>query len=209
MNFIKFLFLLSLSLITASVEGQDSRSSDLVQATVLENSSMTINGSSTLHDWSVEATEFTIQFRLPSYWFDSDENWTGEDITELNVTVPVDHLDGGRNKMNRDLRDALKFDEYPNIHFTWDELEFTDLTDTGRRAEVTGRVTIAGNERDIKFAADLSINEWSQIVVKGTVPMNMGDYDIEPPRALLGVIRTDEDIELSFELYFGKETMRD
>lgn len=207
MNFIRFLILL-LTLTTTSVKGQESHSSDFTQAILLEGSSMTINGSSTFHDWSVEATEFSVQFRVPTNWFDSDENWTGEDITELNVTVPVDQLDGGRNKMNRDLRDALKFDEYPDIHFSWDELEFTGLTDMGRRSEVAGRVTIAGEERDIKFTADLSINEWSQIVVKGAVPMNMRDYNIEPPRALLGVIRTDEDVEMSFELYFGREAIK-
>lgn len=182
----------------------DSVNAGITNTTLLENSSMTIAGSSTLHGWTVEATEFSVQFSIPDNWFQSDDDWNGSDIDRLSVTIPVEHLDGGRNKMNRDLRDALRFDDHPQIRFSWDKVRFTGQTDTGWRANVSGSVTVAGEEREIQFDADISLNEWNQIVAKGSVPMNMTDYKIEPPTALLGVIQTDEEIELSFELYFGR-----
>lgn len=183
--------------------GQATECSAYTTTTLLENSSMSITGSSTLHGWNVEATQYSVRFIIPESWFDSNENWKGKDVDELVVNAPVEHLDGGENKMNRDLRDALEFEEYPEIVFRWDNINFVGKTDTGKKAEVSGKINIAGVEREISFQANIYLNEWSQIVARGNVPINMKDYGIEPPRALLGLIKTDENIELVYELYFG------
>lgn len=189
-----------------SAAGQNIESEAMVSALLLENSTMTISGSSTLHDWTVEATKFSVQFRVPESWFDSHDSWAGENIALLSVTVPVEHLDGGKNKMNRDLREALRSGDFPEIEFTWNRVAFSDSTDLGRQADVSGSLRIAGEEREIQFSADLRINEQSQIVAAGCVPINMRDYNIDPPRAMLGLIRTDENIELMFELHFEEES---
>lgn len=208
MNYVQgliLIFLMTLSFHQISeAQTSDSAGDGVTNTTLLDNSSMTIAGSSTLHSWTVEATEFTVQFSIPENWFQSVDNWNGSDIDTLAVTVPVEHLDGGRNKMNRDLRDALRSEDHPQIRFIWNNVMFTGQTDTGLSADVSGSVRIAGEQREIQFDADLRLNEWNQIVAKGSVPMNMTDYNIEPPTALFGVIRTDEEIELKFELYFGK-----
>jgi hypothetical protein len=204
MNCIKYSILVLITLLVhLTARGQEPESQDLISATLLENSSMTIIGSSTLHDWEVEATDFSVQFRVPGRWFDSDEDWVGKDIAALNVIVPVDRLDGGKNKMNRDLREALRFKEHPEIQFIWDNISFTGDSDIGKSTDVTGLVTIAGEEREVQFDANLSINEWSQIVATGRVSLNMRDYNIDPPTVLFGVIRTDEEVDLLFELFFG------
>lgn len=201
-NRFTFLFLIALIIYQPVALRQEAGETSIINAKLLENSTLTITGSSTLHDWEVEATEFSVGFRIPVTWFNSDTTWAGEEIAALNVTVPVESLDGGKNKMNRDLREALRFEEYPEIRFIWDEVTFTG---TGKTAGVTGRVMIAGVEREIEFSASLILNESSQIVATGRVPMNMRDYNIDPPTALLGIIRTDENIDLTFELYFESE----
>ncbi|WP_340103982.1 YceI family protein [Rhodohalobacter sp. 8-1] len=204
-GFILIFLLTLLAHQSAEAQATDSSEAAITNTTLLENSSMTIKGSSTLHGWTVEATDFSVQFSIPNNWFQSDDNWNGSDIDTLAVTVPVEHLDGGRNKMNRDLREALRFEAHPQIRFTWDEIGFTGQTGIGKSATVTGSVTVAGVQREIEFGTDIRLNEWNQIVAKGSVTMNMTDYNIEPPTALFGVIRTDEKIELMFELYFEKE----
>lgn len=200
-----FLWLMALILYTPGAIGQHTAESSPINAKLLETGSMTITGSSTLHDWEVEATEYTVRFQVPGAWFRSEGNWTGGEVAELVVTVPVEQLDGGKNKMNRDLREALRFRDHPDIQFTWDTIQFTGATDTGRRADVSGRVFIAGVERAIRFEADISLNEWSQIVASGSVELNMRDFEIDPPTAFFGVIRADEIVYLKFELFFGDE----
>jgi len=200
------IFLIGYSCALSIANAQENESpSSVVTAALLESSSMTINGSSTLHDWDVAANDFTVRFRIPDSWFESRDNWTGADVDELSVTVPVDKLDGGKNKMNRDLKEALRFPEFQTIRFNWERIAFTGENDTGRRAEVDGEVTVAGETRAISFVADLSLNEESQIVASGGVDLNMKHFEIEPPTALFGVIRTDEQVDLRFELLFGLE----
>ncbi|GEM_PF-1002386 len=202
--------ILSLSLILcgcilSTAVGQIAESSNMINTTLLEQSSMKIIGSSTLHEWEVDASEFSVQFQVPGLWFEAQESWEGSDVTQLKVTVPVDKLDGGKNKMNRDLRDALKFPEFQTIQFTWEQISFTDETETGRRIEVEGSVTIAGETRKISFDADLSLNESSQIVASGNVKLNMEEFGVKAPKAFFGVIRTDEIVNLSFEILLDGE----
>jgi polyisoprenoid-binding protein YceI len=142
---------------------------------------------------------------VPGLWFEAQESWEGADVTQLKVTVPVDKLDGGKNKMNRDLRDALKFPEFQTIQFTWEQISFIDETETGRRAEVEGSVTIAGETKKISFDADLSLNESSQIIASGNVKLNMEEYGVKAPTAFFGVIRTDKIVNLSFEIFLEEE----
>ena len=186
------------------IMAQNCPSDSVIKATVMDGSSLSIEGSSTLHSWTVDATRFSVTFCIPPTWFESPDNWTGEDVARLSVIVPVEGLDGGRNKMNRDLKNALNYDEYKNIRFEWGDIRLTGKTDIGWHAEVEGSVTVAGVTRAVSFDADLSYNEWSQVVAKGRVPLKMTDFDVDPPTALFGVIRTDDEIEIKFEIYFSE-----
>lgn len=199
------LSLISCNCILSSAVGQIAESNNMINTTLLETSSMMIIGSSTLHDWEVEAKDFSVQFQVPGPWFEAQENWEGSDVNELKVTVPVDKLDGGKKKMNQDLRDALNFPEFQTIQFAWEQFSFKDETETGRKAEVEGSVTIAGETRKISFNAELSLSEWSQIVATGNVKLNMEEFGVKPPTAFFGVIRTDEVINLTFEVFLEGE----
>lgn len=208
-SYLTFLFAVILYIPSVRGQGTDTTGPATINAVLLETSSMSVAGTSTLHDWEVEAKEFSVQFQIPVNWFRSIEGWAGDDVSELTVTVPVEHLDGYKKKMNRDLRDALRYPDHENIQFIWDEISFKGVTDTGHNAEVSGRLQIAGEELHITFNADLGMNEWSQIVVSGSVRLNMRDYNVEPPKVLFGVIRTDEMVNLSYKLFFGREGQKE
>lgn len=194
---------LFLLIVFSSANGQSNATRVYTSATLLENSSMSITGNSTLHAWNVDAKKYSVRFQIPESWFETDKNWSGQDVEELVVNVSVEHLDGGKNKMNRDLREVLKFEDYPEILFRWDDIHFVGNTETSRKAEISGRLTIAGVESRISFQSNLYLNEWSQIVTEGNVSINMKDYGLEPPKALFGLIKTDENITIVYELYFG------
>lgn len=190
------------------LSAQNCPSDDVIEADVLDGSSVSIEGSSTLHGWTVDANQFNVIFCVPTNWFDSPDNWENGEVDRLAVRVPVEHLDGGKNKMNRDLREALKYDEHKEIRFDWQNIRLSGKTDIGRLAEVEGTVEIAGVRRAVTFDADLSYSEWNQIVAKGSVPLRMTDFDVKPPTALFGIIRTDDEIDVTFEIYFSVDRGR-
>lgn len=180
---------------------------DSLQVNVSEDSFLIIKGSSTLHSWEVEATSFQLFFAVPDEWFLDSSAWDGSEVEQLELEVPVADLDGGRGKMNRDLREALQFEEHKQIRFIWDTMAFTGPGDGPKRAEVSGSLTIAGVTRDISFQADMRLNMEGNIRVEGSVEINMTDYNVEPPKALFGAIRTSKDVVLEYSLELEKKDL--
>lgn len=187
---------------TSPATGQQA---DSVQVNVSDDSFLIIKGSSTLHNWEVEATSFQLFFTVPDDWFLDSSAWSGSEVELLELEVPVADLDGGRGKMNRDLREALRFDEHKQIRFVWDTMTLTGPEDGPKRAKVSGSLTIAGVTREISFEADMALNREGNIRVEGSVEIDMTDYNVDPPKALFGAIRTSKDVVLEYNLELIKE----
>jgi polyisoprenoid-binding protein YceI len=106
--------------------------------------------------------------------------------------------------MNRDLWEAMKAVDYPEIRFSGDEAVIDKNEDGSFRFEVRGRVFIAGVEREIGFDAGVSPQSDDRLHVSGKIKLNMKDYGIDPPRAFLGALRTGEEIMVEFGLVLEK-----
>lgn len=193
-----------LLVLSVAADAQESSSGDYVLLSASEQSTLKIEGTSTLHSWDVVAREFSVSFSIPEMWLQEVDNWNGSDVNELEVIVPIEHMDGGRSRMNRDLKEALRSDENPEIRFIWSEMEFESGDDNGKIANVKGSLSVAGVTRDIEISADMKLVDQSRLESRGSVEINMKDYDINPPRALLGTIRTGEIIEIIFDMELGR-----
>ncbi len=171
-----------------------------------DESELFIKGSSTLHGWDSEATEFSVDFRVSEEWLSGMDNWSGDGVEALEVVVPVGKLESGRSRMNRDMREALNAEDYPEIKFTWDEINAVeDPNIEGRKLIVKGSLSIAGETREIDFEAVGDLVSENRIEVEGSYRLNMEDYNVDPPTAFLGTLRTDKMVEIEFNLMFEKE----
>lgn len=205
MNIADFLIVLvSFFILLPGMQAQENPNYSLT-----DDSRLWIEGDATLHGWDAEATEFEVDFSFPDAWFDTMDNWSGKDVETLKVRVPVSALDGGRSRMNRDLREAMKAESYPMILFHWETIEVKAAQENKAELNVTGKLEAAGVERDIEFSADASLIAGESFKISGKAPLKMTDFGIDPPRALLGTLRTDDDIEILFEMVFEKEIESD
>jgi len=198
------LFLLSAASEGVFINSEPAEFQNTIQLQLLDNSSLVIKGTSTLHSWDVEAREFSVGFEVPSKWFESDEDWEGSDIQLLRVVAPVHELDGGRSRMNRDLRDAMNADEYPEIEFEWRDITIEREDGGGYSFKVKGSVSIAGQTKDIEFESSVNKEDQNIIRATGEVELKMTDFGIDPPRALLGTIRTGDKIKVEFDILLGE-----
>ncbi|REL39069.1 YceI family protein [Rhodohalobacter sp. SW132] len=167
-----------------------------------ERSMLMFEGTSTLHSWDVEVTDFHVEFQVPDHWLEGVERWEASEIEGLYVEVPAGQLDGGRSRMNRDLRDALNAEENPEITFSKNSMKFTGELEDGKLADVAGMLTVAGEEREVTFQTEITHLNENEIESMGSLDIDMTNFGIDPPRALLGTIRTGEIIELSFHIIF-------
>lgn len=66
--------------------------------------------------------------------------------------------------------------------------------------EVEGILTVAGTSRSITFNAEGAVLDEKRVRVRGHKPILMTDYDIDPPTALLGVVRAQNELTVHFDI---------
>ena len=156
-------------------------------------SKVLIQGTSTLHDWEsiVEKTDAQL----------TTNNLNNEQIETLNVTVEVLSIKSGKNLMDKLTYKALKADDYPNITFVFKKGEIIKEDAAHVDIKLIGDLMIAGVTKSV--AVKTKINKQGKpIVLKGTHMLKMTDFGIDPPKALLGTIKTGDEITIEFNLTF-------
>lgn len=147
----------------------------------LTNSDILVEGTSNIHDWEMEGDK--AQGTLVAQ--------DGE-VTSIKIEIPTESLDSGKGGMNRNAFEALKSDDNPNISFT-----SKSVTD----GKVTGTLQIAGAKKTVTIPLSITKNS-QEISVKGKKTLNMTQYGVEPPTALMGTIKTGEEVTINFEFNF-------
>jgi len=168
-------------------------------------SSIEIDGTSTLHDWTVVAEEFTIDFIIPNNWTEGLD-WNPEDVEALSVRVSVEHLESGKGGMDKRMYKALESDDHPEIMFDYTDLEIVDAeTEQAANAKtlnINGNLTIAGETRPVTLTVLGEILETNTLKFSGSYELNMTEYDVDPPSAMLGTIKSGEEVTIRFDIIF-------
>ncbi len=121
----------------------------------------------------------------------------------VRLNIPVMEFDCGQRRMNRDFFSALQAEEHPEIQFSYSKSQLiTNLEPECHpfQLKVDGTITVAGTDKDITVMVDIEPCEYNRFRLKGKKTINMKDFGIEPPRALFGLIRAHEELEVHFSL---------
>jgi polyisoprenoid-binding protein YceI len=110
-------------------------------------------------------------------------------IRSASLTSPKEGIDKNMHK-------ALKAAEFKDITFRLLRLEATPAL------RAAGMLKIAGVEREVAFDLKTTATP-AALTVTGTVPLVMTDYGITPPKAMLGMLKTDPKITVTFEVVFA------
>ena len=169
--------------------------------TLTENSTMQIEGTSNVHDWTadVEQMDFNISFDGSALSSDSPSN----PVKDLSLTIPVDNIESGKGGMNRKMHGALKKDDHPSITFNLISSKLvTGNTDSSFELNVTGALTVAGVKKEISFPVNGSVQDDGTYRFTGKYETDMREFDVDPPTAMFGAVRSGEMVTISFELFF-------
>ncbi|MCX2742983.1 YceI family protein [Mangrovivirga sp. M17] len=171
----------------------------LAQYKVESNSStLSVFGTSSLHDWEIEAN--TLQ---GSANFDLSEGLV-KDINNLTFSVVVKSLKSGKSGMDNNTYDALEAKKHEKITFKLTDVnKITPLSGGKCKIEATGVLTIAGNARNVKMTVTADASG-SKVNIKGSYKMKMTSFDIDPPTAVFGTIKTGDDVKIEFNVNYIK-----
>jgi polyisoprenoid-binding protein YceI len=162
------------------------------------NSNMTVKGTSSLHDWQMEATKFTAITKLEI----EDEQVT--EILNVSFSTPVKNLSSDKWIMDKNAHEALKEDDYPKISFSLKN--DTDINFQDKKVTIPGNLTVAGSTQLVSVICSYNFISPRQLKASGNADLKMSSFGIDPPTAMLGTLKTDDDITVEFELEFILES---
>jgi polyisoprenoid-binding protein YceI len=168
--------------------------------TPTEESRLWIEGKATVNDYSCETSEMEGEAVL-------QDQANGREVREeavATLTVPAESLDCGKNRMNKDMYEALKVEEHPYIRFELLSARLVDdpPSERGKKSTmvVTGNLEIAGVSREYQLEVEAYNEGSNRYRAEGSRALNMRDFDITPPTAMLGLIKADENLTVYFDI---------
>jgi len=131
-----------------------------------------------------------------------------EDATKIMIEIDVEGIECGRSRMNRDLRNALKADDFPNITFVFNEI-VTVSNGTSNpnsvKLEVSGSLTVAGVTRGVNVDLTGYTLDNNRVRATGSKEIRMTDFGVEPPTAMLGLVKADNELTVHFDLIAARK----
>lgn len=158
------------------------------------NSTITVSGTSSLHDWDIISNSFSGKIQL--------KDFTTGQIENLQVYIASETLKSGKNAMDKKTYKALKTSEFKNITFSMVKIKSSEkIDDSTFEMRVEGKMTICGVTK-LKTIDFLLTKVGKELNATGSCMVKMTDFKVEPPTALLGTIKTGDDIKIKFNANF-------
>lgn len=198
MNLKKWLPTLLTSLILSNLTiAQD------VTFTLTEVTEFKIAGDSNLRTWDADITDIEAELVLTGTDELSLENLTAENIESINIAIAVAGIDTDTARLTTNLRNYLKGSDFPHITFSLNDVHSIDYQTDKAVITADGTITAAGVEKAVTLSVDSYVNANGSIRFKGVKDMLMTDFEIDPPTALLGTVRADNEIQILFDVTFA------
>ena len=173
-----------------TVFGQDSK-------VVLAESKLAVNGTSNVHDWTIEAKAMSGK---ASVTLDAGDL---KAIKSLDFSVEVEQLKSGKSGMDKNTFKALKSTSHKNISFKLVKVvKITTISDNNYTLETQGDLTIAGVTKRINQSFTVKLIG-KKMVFTGKQKIDMTVYGVEPPKALMGTIKTGKDVTVDFKVTYN------
>lgn len=166
----------------------------------LQSYSLQIFGTSTVHDWVVNSNKASghAEIDVVSHQL--------KDIKSLMLEIPGNELKSEKknNTMDQKIYDALKVESYLNITVKLKEIKSFPSEENGFSLNAVGVVTIAGFSREEDLIVQANVKSDGMVSFTGEKKLLMTDYKIKPPKAMVGMLKTGNEVTIKYELTMQK-----
>lgn len=208
LSILRFMLVTSCVLLLCGAAGDFSNASGYLfkkRYTIERGSKMYLYGTTNVNNFTCHCDD-----QLGTRYVELEQKGWKVHFREAWLDLSVNGLDCRNRKIETDLRKALKADKYPNIRITLLEtIQNPDCLE-GKcagwfdiYAKMNLNITGVTRTRDIKARAKLLAPKKLQLV--GQQQLFMTDFGIEPPEAMLGMIKVNDQIDFHFDLVVSTE----
>lgn len=194
----KFIAILRPVVASAVVLGTLSGSGSAEGPLALNRVRITIAGTSTVHDYTAASavarvTRVELGEATPGATFWDDVRKTAG-LKAFEITIPAETLKSGKDGLDKNMYRALKTREHADITF-----RLTRLDGTTGALKAIGTLRIAGVEREVTLPLK-TVKKGTHLAVAGALDLLMTDYGVQPPTAMMGMVRADPKITVTFDV---------
>ena len=157
---------------------------------------VSISGTSNIHPFTASTTDVRLS-RLVLAPADGDRLQAAAKaggVEAFEIAIPAASLTSPKEGLDKNMHKALKVAEHKDITFRLLRLE----APAPNALKAVGLLKVAGVEKEVAFDLKTAVNA-PAIAVTGEVTLLMTDYGITPPKAMLGMLKTDPKITVTFE----------
>jgi len=172
-------------------------------------SSVKIDGTSTLHAWTVEGKLIrgSMEFEEGVEIDPTQKTIPGLKEGKLNarveVSILVRSLKSGKSSMDSVMQQAMKQKEFPTIEYRMKEMVLKEPHTSGTPFvfDTKGELTVAGVARTNLMQVAIDRVDKDKLKVTGSTNVKMTDFGIQPPapKMAAGLIKTGDDVKITFE----------
>jgi polyisoprenoid-binding protein YceI len=158
-------------------------------------SSVTIKGTSSLHDWEEKVGKFDVDLV-----FQYQENSiTG--IDKVLFKCQSKSITSESSLMNNKTYEALKTEKFSEISFKLISVERFTLQNGKLTGTLVGDLFLSGVTRRVSLDFSGSASG-DKVIIRGFKNLKMSDFNITPPTALMGSLKTGDQVTIAFDLAF-------
>ena len=164
-----------------------------------------IEGTSTVHDYESKTSSLKLTLLRDASQADPAdaaalEAWLqAGGLKGLDLVVPVTTMRSGKDGLDKNMFKALKTSEFPEIHFQMSGSEFGTARGDTLPVSAKGTLDIAGQQRPVTVQGHL-LRTADGVWLEGAHPMKMSEFDIKPPKMMMGTIKVHDPVVVRYRL---------
>lgn len=168
---------------------------------VERNSTLMIKGSSNVSGFKCDVQRYlsndTLRFR-------PDAGTRQLHFSQRSVTIDIAEIDCHHKYITSDMRKTLKHQQYPHLKIHFIRMEDPSRTKTGQPLKGLVDIELAGQVKRIEMEYTMKSQAGGFFHLEGRRNILFSDFSLEPPRKMAGLIRINEELDVSVQLFFRR-----
>ncbi len=167
----------------------------------IEQAKITIAGTSNVHDYTattadakVTRVQFATDVAGATFW---DEVQKPGGLSAFDLAIKADTLKSTKDGLDKNMYKALKTKEHALITFS-----LKRMAGAPGALQAIGLLKIAGVEREVTLPLK-TVRQGQGLAVSGEIDVLMTDFGIAPPKAMMGMVKADPKITVTFDVLLG------
>ncbi len=173
--------------------------------TVTTASTLKIDGTTNVNNFQCASSYYTGTDIIREIWNPNDASWE----IQGKLYIDVQEFDCQNRIMNNDFRNTLQAEKHPEIQIEFVNLQEKSVGDNTKKAIGITEITLAGQTKRYNLSCELIFVSEHYSILRGTQVFRFSDFGLEPPQKGFGLVRVNDEIQVSFELILVRAALTD